>query len=57
MNINNYILSKTKYVSEIYHETQRELAFTDITTNNTYIKVIVTPDGMILKENSASYSL
>lgn len=47
----NLILHKVNYVSEIYNETLRVLSFTDIDESNTYIKVIATKDGIILKDN------
>lgn len=44
------LLHKVKYVSDIYNETLRELSFTDINVNNTYVKVVHTEDGFKLKE-------
>jgi hypothetical protein len=49
----NHIVHKVNYVSDIYNEAQRELSFTDITVDNTYVKVIATEDGIILKESLA----
>ena len=46
----NHLIHKVNYVTDIYNEAQRELSFTDITTENTYVKVIATEDGVILKE-------
>ena len=46
----NGILHKVNYVSEIYNETLRVLDFTDIDESNTYIKVIATKEGLILKD-------
>lgn len=46
----NHLIHKVNYVPDIYNETQRELSFTNITTENTYVKVIATEDGIILKE-------
>jgi hypothetical protein len=49
----NHIVHKVNYVSDIYNEAQRELSFTDITIDNTYVKVVATEDGIILKESLA----
>lgn len=49
----NHVIHKINYVSDIFNETQRELSFTDITVENTYVKVIATEDGIILKESLA----
>ena len=46
-----HVLHKVKYVSDIYNEVMRELEFTDITTENTYIKIVVNTDGFFVKEN------
>ena len=46
----NHIIHKVNYVSDIYNEAQRELSFTDITVDNTYVKVVATEDGVVLKE-------
>ena len=48
----NKLLHKVKYISDIYNDAIRELSFTDITTENTYVKIIVTEDGMVLKNPS-----
>lgn len=49
----NHLIHRVRYVSDIYNETQRELSFTDITVDNTYVKVIATEDGIVLKESLA----
>ena len=49
----NYLIHKINYVSDIYNEVTRELEFTDITVENTFVKVIATPDGLILKQQPA----
>ena len=46
----NHVIYKVNYVSDIYHETLRVLSFSDINIDNTYVKVLVTPDGIILKQ-------
>lgn len=48
----NKIIHSVNYVADIYHETLRELDFTDVDINNTYVKVIATSDGPILKQVS-----
>lgn len=48
----NHLIHKVKYVSEIYNDVTRELSFTDITTENSYVKVIVTKDGIVLKNTA-----
>jgi hypothetical protein len=47
----NQLIHKVNYVTDIYNETLRELSFTDIDESNTYVKVIATKDGLILKDN------
>lgn len=47
----NHIIHKIHYVSDIYNETLRELSFTDITVENTYVKVVLTENGLILKDD------
>lgn len=49
----NHLIHSINYVSDIYNETQRVLSFTDITVDNTYVKVIATKDGVILKDSLA----
>lgn len=46
----NQMIHKVNYVADIYNETLRELSFTDIDESNTYVKVIATKDGLILKD-------
>jgi hypothetical protein len=46
----NHIIHKINYVADIYNETLRVLDFTDITVDNTFVKVIATQDGVILKQ-------
>lgn len=46
----NKIIHKVKYISDIYNDAMRELSFTDITPENTYVKVIVTEEGIVLKD-------
>lgn len=50
----NHLIHKVKYVSDIYNEAERELSFTDITVENTFVKVIVTSDGLVLKPSPAT---
>ena len=45
----NNLIHQVNYVTDIYHETKRELSFSDITVGNTYVKVIATSKGLILK--------
>lgn len=45
----NHLIHQVNYVSDIYHEAKRELSFSDITVDNTYVKVIATTEGLILK--------
>jgi hypothetical protein len=45
----NKVLHSINYVSDIYHETLRELDFTEVDKDNTYVKVIATSEGVILK--------
>ena len=45
----NKVLHSVNYVSDIYHETLRELDFTEVDKDNTYVKVIATSEGVILK--------
>ena len=47
----NHVIHKVNYVSDIYNETLRELSFTDITVENTFIKVIATENGFVLKDD------
>lgn len=47
----NRIIHKINYVSDIYNETLRELSFTDITVENTYVKVTLTENGLVLKDD------
>lgn len=47
----NQLIHKVNYVTDIYNETLRELSFTDIDESNTYVKVIATKDGLILKDS------
>lgn len=47
----NQLIHKVNYVTDIYNETLRELSFTNIDESNTYVKVIATKDGLILKDN------
>lgn len=47
----NQLIHKVNYVADIYNETLRELSFTDIDESNTYVKVIATKDGLILKDS------
>ena len=47
----NQMIHKVNYVADIYNETLRELSFTDIDESNTYVKVIATKDGLILKDS------
>ena len=47
----NHLIHKVNYVADIYNETTRELSFTDINESNTYVKVIATKDGLILKDS------
>ena len=49
----NHIIHQVNYVSDIYHETKRELSFSDVNVDNTYVKVIATPEGLILKPQTA----
>ena len=46
----NHLIHKVNYVSDIYNEAVRELGFTDITVENTFVKVIATTEGLILKQ-------
>lgn len=48
----NHIIHKVKYVSDIYNETLRELSFVDIDKKSPYVKVVVTKEGIKLKENN-----
>ena len=50
----NHLIHKVNYVSDIYNEAVRELSFTDITVENTFVKVIATEDGLILKTQPAT---
>lgn len=50
----NHLIHKVKYVADIYNEAERELSFTDITVENTFVKVIVTSDGLVLKPSPAT---
>ena len=47
------MIHKINYVADIYNEVTRELEFTGITVENTFVKVIATPDGLILKQQPA----
>lgn len=48
----NHIIHKVKYVSDIYNETLRELSFIDSNEDSAYIKVLVTKEGIKLKEKN-----
>lgn len=50
----NSLIHKVRYVTDIYNDTLRELSFTDIDVSNTIVKVVVTKDGIKLKENKRS---
>lgn len=49
----NHIIHKINYVSDIYHEAVRIIDLEGTTVDNTYIKVTVTEDGLILKQSTA----
>ena len=45
------LIHKVNYVGDVYNETLRELAFHDISSNDSYVKVIIDSDGVRLKNN------
>ena len=50
----NHLIHKVKYVSDIYNDVTRELDFTEVTVENSYMKVLVTKDGILLKNSTAN---
>jgi predicted esterase YcpF (UPF0227 family) len=50
----NHIIHKVNYVSDIYHETLRVLDFAETNKDNTQVKVLVTSDGILLKQKQES---
>lgn len=46
------LIHKVNYVSDIYNETLREIAFHNVKVDDPYIKVIIDNDGARLKNNS-----
>ena len=47
-----HLIHSVNYVSDIYHETIRILDFSNVNLDNTYVKVIATSEGTILKHKT-----
>ena len=50
------IIHKVNYVVDIYHEATRIIELANTTSENTYVKVVVTEDGPILKDSNLGYN-
>ena len=50
----HHLIHSVNYVADIYHESLRMLDFSDVTEENTYVKVIAKSDGIELKPNPVS---
>ena len=46
----NHLIHKVNYVADIYNEALRIIELAGTTVDNTYVKVIITEDGPVLKE-------
>ncbi len=49
----NHIIHSVNYVSDIYHETLRMLDFSNVDKENTYVKVLATSDGVVIKPKTS----
>lgn len=45
----HHLIHSVNYVADIYHESLRMLDFSDVNEDNTYVKVLATSEGVILK--------
>lgn len=50
------LIHKVNYVVDIYHEAVRVIELANTNVDNTYIKVVVTENGIVLKESNLGYN-